>query len=60
MVVEVIFQINGMGLLGWDAVIQRDYTVLLGLNIIVAVLTMVGVLLTDLLYADLDPRIRYR
>jgi len=39
---------------------ERDYSVLLGLNIIVAVLTMVGVLLTDLLYAVLDPRIRYR
>jgi len=59
-IVEVIFQIDGMGLLGWKAVSERDYSVLLGLNIIVAVLTMVGVLLTDLLFAVLDPRFRYR
>ncbi|MEM8886269.1 MAG: ABC transporter permease subunit [Planctomycetota bacterium] len=59
-VVEYIFQIDGMGLLGWNAVVQRDYGVLLGLNIIAAVLTMVGVLLTDLFYAVLDPRISYK
>jgi peptide/nickel transport system permease protein len=59
-IVEYIFQIDGMGRLGWEAVIQRDYGVLLGLNMIAAVLTMVGVLLTDLFYAVLDPRISYQ
>ena len=59
-VVEYIFQIDGMGRLGWQAVTGRDYGVLLGLNFIAAILTMVGVLLTDILYAILDPRIRYQ
>jgi len=59
-IVEVIFQIDGMGHLGWESVTSRDYGVLLGLNIVAAVLTMVGVLLTDLLYAVLDPRISYQ
>jgi len=59
-IVEVIFQINGMGLLGYEAVIQRDYSVLLGLNIVTAVLTMIGILLTDVFYALLDPRISYK
>lgn len=59
-IVEVIFQINGMGLLGYDAVLRRDYSILLGVNLVAAVLTMVGVLLTDLLYAVLDPRIAYK
>jgi len=59
-IVEVIFQINGMGLLGYEAVLRRDYSILLGLNMVAAVLTMIGILLTDLLYALLDPRIRYK
>jgi len=59
-IVEVIFQIDGMGLLGYNAVLQRDYGVLLGLNIITAVLTMAGILLTDVFYAVLDPRISYK
>jgi peptide/nickel transport system permease protein len=59
-IVEVIFQIDGMGLLGYEAVLRRDYSVLLGLNLVAAVLTMVGILLTDLLYAVLDPRISYK
>ena len=59
-IVEVIFQIDGMGLLGYEAVTMRDYGVLLGLNIITAVLTMAGILLTDIFYAVLDPRISYK
>jgi peptide/nickel transport system permease protein len=59
-IVEYIFQINGMGLLGYDAVLKRDYSVLLGLNLVAAVLTMVGILLTDVFYAALDPRISYK
>ncbi|MHC4952254.1 MAG: ABC transporter permease [Planctomycetota bacterium] len=59
-IIEYIFQIDGMGRLGWQAVTQRDYGVLLGLNFVAAILTMIGVLLTDIFYALLDPRIRQK
>jgi ABC-type dipeptide/oligopeptide/nickel transport system permease component len=59
-VIEVIFDIDGMGKLGWQAVLRKDYSVILGINIIAAALTMIGVFLTDLFYAMLDPRITYK
>jgi ABC-type dipeptide/oligopeptide/nickel transport system permease component len=59
-VVEFIFQIDGMGLLAYKAVQQRDFSVVLGLNMIAAVLTMIGVFLGDLAYAFVDPRISYK
>jgi peptide/nickel transport system permease protein len=59
-VVEYIFEIDGMGKLAYEAVIKKDYAVIMGLNILVAVLTTVGVFLADLAYAVVDPRIRYR
>jgi peptide/nickel transport system permease protein len=59
-VVEFIFEIDGMGKLAYEAVIKKDYAVIMGLNILVAVLTTVGVFLADLAYAVVDPRIRYR
>jgi peptide/nickel transport system permease protein len=59
-VVEVIFGIPGMGLLGYEAVLRKDFSVILGINILAAILTMIGVFLTDIFYALLDPRIRYR
>ncbi len=59
-VVEVIFEIDGMGKLGYEAVIKKDYAVIMGINILVAILTTVGVFLADLAYAVVDPRIRYR
>ncbi len=59
-VVEKIFGIDGMGKLGLEAVVKRDYAIIMGLNMIAAVLTMVGVFLADLFYAVVDPRISYR
>ncbi len=59
-IVEYIFGIEGMGKLGYDSVISRDYGVIMGINILAAVLTMVGVFLADLCYAIVDPRISYK
>jgi len=59
-IVETIFGIDGMGRFAWEAFGRRDYTIILGVNMIAAILTMVGVFFTDLFYAALDPRIRYR
>jgi peptide/nickel transport system permease protein len=56
-VVESIFSIPGMGRLAVAAVFARDYPMILAINLILAVLTLAGMILTDLLYAWLDPRI---
>jgi len=59
-VVEFIFEIDGMGKLALEAVTKRDYAVIMGENILAAILTMVGVFVADLAYAVVDPRISYK
>ncbi|MBV9356977.1 MAG: ABC transporter permease [Chloroflexi bacterium] len=58
-VVESVFNYPGMGLLFWNAATSRDYPTELGVTVLVGVLTVVGSLLADILYAVLDPRVRY-
>jgi peptide/nickel transport system permease protein len=55
---ETIFAWPGIGRLGYEAILARDYPVIIALNFIAAVLTLVGTLLSDLLYMVVDPRIR--
>ncbi len=55
---ESIFAIPGIGQLMWSSVMARDYPVLMGNLVIVAVLTLLGNLLADIGYALADPRIR--
>ncbi len=57
--VETIFSWPGMGRLFWEAARGRDYPVLLGVILINAALIVVANILADLLYALLDPRVRY-
>jgi len=57
-IIESIFSIPGMGQLGFEAVLSRDYPVIMAITAISALLTLVGLLLSDLLYAALDPRIK--
>lgn len=59
-IVEEVFGIHGLGLCGFDAVLARDYPVLLGLTTLGAVLTLAGVLVADAAYGLLDPRLRGR
>jgi peptide/nickel transport system permease protein len=58
-IVEVIFAWNGMGRLIVDGARQNDYTVIMGTTMMLAVLVLLSNLLADVLYAVLDPRIRY-
>ena len=58
-VIEVIFSIDGFGKLMVDSVKGNDYTVIVGVTLITASLVMIGILLSDLLYAVVDPRISY-
>jgi peptide/nickel transport system permease protein len=59
LVVEVLFSYPGIGLTLWNAAINRDFYTMLGAILIGGVLTVIGSLVTDLLYAAVDPRIRY-
>jgi len=58
-IIESIFSIPGMGQLGFEAVLSRDYPVVLAIATISALLTLLGLLLSDLLYVWADPRITY-
>lgn len=60
LIIEMVFNYPGMGLLFWTAAQNRDYPILLGITVIVGALTMAGNLLADVAYALLDPRIEYR
>ena len=55
---EQIFAWPGLGRLGYEAILARDFPVILTINFFVAVLTLAGTLLSDILYAVVDPRIR--
>lgn len=58
-ILEYIFTIPGMGKLGLDAVLRRDYPVVLTVTMFSSILTLVGYLVSDILYAVVDPRITY-
>jgi ABC-type dipeptide/oligopeptide/nickel transport system permease component len=57
LIIEYIFNIDGFGLLMITSIFQKDYNVVMGIQLIVAALTLFGLLLTDLFYAAMDPRI---
>ncbi|MGC8554577.1 MAG: ABC transporter permease [Candidatus Acidulodesulfobacterium sp.] len=57
-IIETIFDINGMGRLFYQSVLARDYPTIMGILVIGAVLTLIGNLLADIAYALVDPRLR--
>jgi peptide/nickel transport system permease protein len=57
-IIEQIFAWPGIGRLGYEAILSRDYPVILTLNLFAAVLTIAGTAIADLLYAIADPRVR--
>jgi len=58
-IIEMIFSINGVGKLSLDAALERDYNLLMGILLLSAVLVMIGILISDLLYVVADPRISF-
>jgi peptide/nickel transport system permease protein len=58
-IVESIFGLPGMGRLYMDAINQRDYPTVMAISMITATLTLLAMLVADILYAVVDPRIRY-
>jgi len=59
-IVEVIFGIPGMGLWFYDSIGQRDYNAIMAIELLSTILVLVGILLSDLSYALVDPRITYK
>ncbi len=57
-IVESIFSIPGMGLLAFEAILARDIPVIMAIEAIAAVLTLLGILVADIMYGIVDPRIR--
>jgi len=58
--IERVFNIDGMGYLGYTSILQRDYPVALGILVISSILLLVGNILSDMIYVIVDPRIRFR
>ena len=57
--IEKVFNINGMGLLGYESVVERDYPVVLGILVISSLLFMIGNILSDICVAIVDPRVKF-
>ena len=58
--IEKVFNINGMGLLGYESVLDRDYPVVMGILVISSLLFLIGNILSDLCVAWVDPRVRFK
>ena len=59
LVLEIIFSYPGMGRLMYDAVMQQDVNLVLANNMFISALVLLGMTISDILLAIVDPRIRY-
>lgn len=59
LLIEVIFSLDGLGLLGYESVINRDYPVVLGTLYIFALMGLITTLMRDVVYVLVDPRIDF-
>ncbi|MCB1646746.1 MAG: ABC transporter permease [Pseudomonadales bacterium] len=57
--IETVFDINGFGLLGLNSVLDRDYPVVMGVILLSSFLLLIGNIISDVLVALVDPRIRF-
>jgi peptide/nickel transport system permease protein len=58
--VEIVFSLNGMGTLLFDALLSRDYPVLQGVFLVITVLVIAFNFIVDILYSHIDPRVKWR
>jgi len=59
LIIEQIFTYPGMGKLGFDAALQKDYPMVMGIVVVTGTLVILGNLIADVIYGLLDPRIRF-
>jgi microcin C transport system permease protein len=57
--IEKVCNIPGMGLMGYEAVVQRDYPIILATLVIGVAIRLFGNILSDIIWAMIDPRIRF-
>ena len=60
LLIETIFQLDGIGLLGYQSILERDYNVLMGNMFIQSFLMLVGNIISDFSYVIVDPRIDFQ
>ncbi len=59
LLIEMIFEINGFGLLSYNSILDRDYPLVMGILVVQVLVLMVGNILSDFFVALTDPRIRF-
>jgi len=59
LLIETLFSLDGLGLLSYDAVIKRDYPVVMGSLYLFSLIGLVTKLITDLAYTWVDPRVSF-
>ena len=59
LIIENVFGLPGMGSYGVNAITRRDFPAMMGVVFFTAILTIVGILISDLLYIIVDPRVKY-
>ena len=57
--IETIFNIDGIGLLGYESLVERDYPVVMGILVVSSILFLVGNILSDICVALVDPRVKF-
>ena len=60
LLIEKVFDIDGMGLLVFNSIVSRDYNVVMGIILLTSIMTLLGRLFSDILYAVIDPRITFK
>jgi microcin C transport system permease protein len=60
LLIEKVFQLDGIGLLGFNSILSRDYNVIMGLIFIQALLMLIGNIISDICYVLVDPRIDFK
>ena len=60
LLIEKIFDIDGMGLLVFNSIVSRDYNVIMGIILLSSVMVLLGRLFSDIMYVIVDPRIKFQ
>lgn len=60
LIVETVFQLDGIGLLSYKSILARDYNVIMGLIFLTSVVLMLGRMFSDIVYVMIDPRIDFK
>lgn len=60
LIIETIFNLDGIGLLGYSSILSRDYNVIMGLTFISSLLLLAGNMISDIIYVMVDPRIDFK